>query len=389
MSSHPGSHFKNGLRLYEGPRGSAWYYKFKFKGETYHGSCDTTDPRKAKAFLEELKTELRTKARRQEWTRLSLPLLSAIWADWYELNQGLGSQKHTDRVKSMWTLHLEPALGHLPLDRIDTKIVEKSRADYLGTHSPGGANTFLKILDSLFGFAIRRGVLVAKPYKVQKLRVQRIPRPVLVAEVITVFFAEVDRSRNPNVKGIIRMMVGLGLREAEAIGARWEWADFHRNTYTPGKTKGKEAVAIPMPEWLTSFLVALPQKANEGIIFPAEDGLPHRTSYTRKAVLRGATKCGLHHLSPHRLRASFASIHAEIGTPIVHIQKMLRHKAIVTTMRYVEDGAASTGHDEQAAVAERMGLGPAKPKNPAKPKASKAKGGKIGGKTKVTQKKGK
>ena len=95
MKREPSESFKDGLRLREGPMGSSYYYKFKFKGETYHGSCDTADESKAKAYLGDLKSDLRAKARRQEWTRLSLPLLSTIWADWLAANEGVHSPKHS------------------------------------------------------------------------------------------------------------------------------------------------------------------------------------------------------------------------------------------------------------------------------------------------------
>jgi integrase len=44
----------------------------------------------------------------------------------------------------------------------------------------------------------------------------------------------------------------------------------------------------------------------------------------------------LGNITAHRLRASFASLHAEFGTPITEIQGMLGHKSVQTTMIYVE-----------------------------------------------------
>jgi integrase len=45
---------------------------------------------------------------------------------------------------------------------------------------------------------------------------------------------------------------------------------------------------------------------------------------------------GLGNLTQHRLRATFATLHADSGTPITEIQGMLGHKNIATTMIYIE-----------------------------------------------------
>jgi len=101
------------------------------------------------------------------------------------------------------------------------------------------------------------------------------------------------RGRNANVRGIVRLMLGLGLREQEALEARWEWVDLHRMTYTPGKTKGKEAVAIPLPKWLVAYLKKIPEHPASGYLFLAEDDQPHRKGYTRKAIERGGKVVGI------------------------------------------------------------------------------------------------
>lgn len=347
--------YKNGLRLREGPRGAVWYYKFKFQGETYHGSTGESSLKAAKAFLERLRTELREDAKRYKLSRLSLPCLKSIWEDWLEANTTTFSPAHVVNVKVVWRLHLEPKLGHLPLDQITTGVVERLRAEHLKTHSRGGANSILKVLNSLLKFAIRRKLIAAKPYEVRKLRVQQKPRPVLHSSDVGKFLAEIDRSRNPNAKGIVRLMLGLGLREKEAREARWEWMNLNRATYTPGQTKGKEAVAIPLPKWLVAYMKKLPEHPPSGFIFAAEDGIPHRPGYTRKPIERAGKVVGIAHLAPHRLRATFATLHADAGTPLTHVQKMCRHKTITTTMGYIENASDSL-HAAQEAVAKKIGF---------------------------------
>lgn len=379
-----GGKYEDGLYLREGKRGASYYYKFKFRGEVYEGSTDTDSPREAKKFLEALKTDLRERARRMESTRLSLPTLSKVHSDWLELAKTQFSDRHRKSFDSYWRLHIEPSLGGLPLDRVSTEAVEKCRATYLtGDGSPGGANSLVKILNTLFGFAIRRKILVTRPYDVSRLQVQRKPRPVLPAQAVEKFLAEIDRSRNPNVSGAVRLMLGLGLRENEALGARWEHLDLRRRTYQPGKTKAGKAPILPVPDWLADYLKKVKGKQAEGWMFPAEDGEPHRVGcFTSKPIRRAGEKVGLVGLTPHRIRATFATLHVEAGTALPKIQKMLGHSDITTTMRYVEDSTAGL-REAQAKVAEAMGLG-VRSKTPTE---GKTKGGKDGGENRTTTRK--
>jgi len=57
-----------------------------------------------------------------------------------------------------------------------------------------------------------------------------------------------------------------------------------------------------------------------------------------------------------RLRATFASLHAEAGTPLPEIQGMLGHKNIATTMIYVET-SLDAKRKSQDALSLKLGLG--------------------------------
>lgn len=63
--------------------------------------------------------------------------------------------------------------------------------------------------------------------------------------------------------------------------------------------------------------------------------LPHTTASLRNQVYRLANRAGLDGVSPHRLRASGATIAMHRGVPLVVIQAVLGHARIQTTMRYV------------------------------------------------------
>ncbi len=62
------------------------------------------------------------------------------------------------------------------------------------------------------------------PSSSRRSRSSAKPRPTVPASVLPDYLAEMDRSRNPHIPVMIRVIIGLGLRESEVLGMRWEWA---------------------------------------------------------------------------------------------------------------------------------------------------------------------
>jgi integrase/recombinase XerC len=203
--------------------------------------------------------------------------------------------------------------------------------------APVTINDALKILKLLCRFATKLGMIRELSFRVEFLRVQKKPRPTVSANQFLDFLAAADKvARNPQVGVMLRVMVGLGLRQAEALGMRWEWFNPTQMTYVVGKSKGREARVLPVPLWLWNSIHDMPKTHSEWV-FPAEDGKPHRSQFCRKALQRVCKTLGLGNVTQHRLRATFASLHAsEANTPITEIQGMLGHKNVQTTMIYVE-----------------------------------------------------
>ncbi len=161
---------------------------------------------------------------------------------------------------------------------------------------------------------------------------------------------------------MFRVMVGLGLRQSEALGMRWEWFDAAQRTYCVGLAKGKDARVIPVPSWLWSALHESTSRTLSEWVFPAHDSKPHRPNFLQKPLETIAKKMGLGHLTQHRLRATFASLHAQAGTPITEIQGMLGHKNITTTMIYVET-SLDAKRRAQDTLSLRLGFATEPPSN--------------------------
>lgn len=283
-----------------------------------------------------------------------IPTLSALVDEWLVTRSPVMSAAHRACVESFGRRHLYD-LGGLPISALTTELVERARNKHLQTHSPASVNHWLRILRLVVNWAVKREILPKLPWRVDMLKLQRRPRPILPVDMARDWFSALDKAagKNPSIKIAVRLMFGLGLRESEAGGACWEWIDWERSTYTPGATKGREATAIPMPSWIVGYL--LPIKRASGLVAANRKGRQMPSGYAARAIKLANKACGIEGITPHRLRGSFATLLAEEGTPVQTIQQVMRHKDVKTTMGYLEVNLQSAAL-AQDRLGARLGL---------------------------------
>lgn len=74
-----------------------------------------------------------------------------------------------------------------------------------------------------------------------------------------------------------------------------------------------------------------------GYLFESNRGDKYTARYIQLVVHEAAIHAGIvKPVTPHRLRASVATILLDAGMPLDHVQKFLRHKRIATTQIYAE-----------------------------------------------------
>jgi integrase/recombinase XerC len=239
------------------------------------------------------------------------------------------------------------------------------------THTEGGANNLVKNLSSLLGWCVDQGFIEARPFKIKALKAQERPEGIVWPEQVQAFLEVAykggrSHSKQPDKPPehsytAMRMMLTLGLREDEALTARWEWFDERRMVYSPGKTKNRKVREIPVPPALALHLGAIRNGKEKGLILPSKKKsangheLPHNKNFTQKPVKRCAEALKIYGLTPHRLRATFATTHFEAGTPISQIQQMMGHDDPQTTMGYIVQRPKDQ-HESQARVEALQGF---------------------------------
>ncbi len=359
--------YKNGLAKV----GRVYYMKFKYKNQTIHESTGCEHKATAEQVLKRKREDLALQAAGLI-SAIDTPTLGDALNSWCTAQENVMVPAHIGNVRAALQLHFKNLLP-LRLNEITTSVVESARAEYMRSkgrgrrpgqgewelsHTAGGANKIVQHLSSIIGWAISQGWIEKRPFDLKPLKAQERTKAVVWPEQVGPFLNAADEGRHEHSATVIRMMIGLGLREEEALGARWEWLDQRRKVYIVGASKNRKIREIPLPDWLFEHLTAFRKEGGnptDGFILLAKDGKPHRKGYTEKPVDRCAASLGIIGLHPHRLRATFATAHYEAGTPLSQIQQMLGHRDPETTLRYI----VQRPHDQaeaQRKVAAAMGL---------------------------------
>jgi len=312
-------------------QGDIWHYRFQVGGQRVQRSTKLRNRRSAEQLAQRAFEAAVVRANGGQ----PVPTLDELIEVWIVVNRPVASAAHIRSVDKFRRLHMYD-LGERRIDAITTADVELARNLHLQDHKPASSNHWLRILKLLTMWAVKRGTLVAAPWRVPMLKVQKRPRAILPLDVARTWFDAVDAAagRAPAIATAVRLMFALGLRESECMTARWEWVDWQRAMYTPGITKGREAEPVPMPAWLVEHLT--PQRQAQGLIVLKQDGQEFKSGFARQVMRKANTACSLKGITPHRLRGTFATLLSEAGVPVQTIQRVMRHKSPVTTMGYLE-----------------------------------------------------
>lgn len=334
------------------PEGSKWHFRGQVAGVRFQRS--TGEPLRNRAKAEQIALEAFEAARLRARGEEPEPILRQAVALWIQAHALRKSASHIENVDRFGRCHLGD-LGDLNLTQLTTARVEEQLNAFLASHAKSYANQWLTYLRMVCKWAVRRRMIRAVPFDVPEIRLKRRPKPLLPTDRVMEFLAKVDRLTlsDPGLALVVRLQLGTGLRPSEARLARWEWVDFERATYTPGDTKGGEAVPRPLPPWLIEHLQLMAKPF--GWMVATRKGVPVTPSRLGYLLTRACLTLDLPRLTPHRLRHTYATWLAECGTPIQDIQHILGHKDIHTTIRYLGVDLSRVQR-AQLRIADRTGL---------------------------------
>lgn len=254
--------------------------------------------------------------------------------------------------------HLIPRWGKVRLTDIDPRAVAQWLADKRAAGmAPATVLKLKMILSRSFELGQRWGVPGCDRNPTKGVRLPPLNNArerFLTAEEAGRLREAAGRSKNPQLRGIVELLMLTGARVRELLDARWENVDVDRRTWLVPTSKTGRSRHVPLSTAALEVIAALPRFAGCPWLVPNPDtgkpfvSIKHGWQAAREAA-------GLPGLRIHDLRHSAASFMVNSGVDLFAVGKVLGHSSYQSTQRYshlandtllaaVEAGAAKQAH---------------------------------------------
>jgi len=207
----------------------------------------------------------------------------------------------------------------------------------------------LAALRTFFQFLIREGVVEVNPAKlVSTPRLEKkLPNHLSVEDAVRfIETPDLNTDLGKRDRAILEMLYGTGVRVSELVKLGLRDVDFkNRTVRVKGKRRKERIVPFGEPalhalmNWLTvrgAFLQnAAPEERDNDAVFLNYQGTRITTRSVGRMVDKYIKICaGIHDISPHSLRHSFATHLLDSGADLRDIQELLGHARLSTTQIY-------------------------------------------------------
>ncbi|MSS73186.1 MAG: site-specific integrase [Candidatus Latescibacteria bacterium] len=258
-------------------------------------------------------------------------------------------------VESVVRATLVPYFGPKNLKEIDARMIETFKAaqakpkegkEKARTLKASSINAYLKILKTMFKLMVQWKNLKASPFReIKALKVDDVEPPHLSIGDANRLLEACRGDRN--LYAFAAIGLNTGMRVGEMVNLTWADVDLRRGVVkVRGKTEAEGLRAwrvktgdlrdIPVNDFLAEVLAKHPRHITSPYVLYHEDGAP----YTEGVIwwmLRKAGKDAKLTLRtyPHLLRHTFGTHLAAAGVDLVAIQRLMGHRDIKMTMRYL------------------------------------------------------
>ncbi len=243
------------------------------------------------------------------------------------------------------------------------KVRDLSRTDVSGLHTsmsstPYMANRTLAVMSKMFNLAEWWGLRESgsnpcahvEKYPEQPRKRRLSPKELgQLGEVLET--AEEDGTVDREAAAAIRLLLFTGCRLKEILTATWENVDLEeRELWLPESKTGARSVMLTTPA--LGVLASLLETRRGPYVIPGKiDGAP-RNDDLRRPWLKILQLAGLEDVRLHDLRHTHGSVGGEAGLTAIMIAKLLGHKQISTTERYVHPADDPVRHASETVANE-------------------------------------
>jgi len=279
--------------------------------------------------------------------------------DWLEeVVRPAKAPKTTRTYEGIVRVHLKPSLGHTRLRALAPLEIQRMlNAKAAAGLSRRTVQMIREVLRNALRGAVRMGYLPRNPAEHVSVPVpqRRRVRPFTVRELEDFL----DAAPDDRLGALFVTVVGLGLRQGEALGLRWEDIDFDAGLLAVdgalkrvgGRLQRLEPKTVssrrrlPMPDFVASELqrhrvrqlqqrlLAGSRWVDSGYVFTTTIGSPLDGPAVTKQLHRFLRNAGLPDMRFHDLRHQFASLLLAGGESVKVVSELLGHQDGALTLR--------------------------------------------------------
>ena len=268
-----------------------------------------------------------------QMTRITLFEWATKYLDFAQLRYSKKTYDEKRFVFRRFFQHVDPHMDVTQLRSADVLAYLQAQA---AKRSGYAANKERKNLLAAWNWGIRYlGLPEFNPCNVDRFPEQRFPRYIPPLED----FWAVYRVASDRDRVLLLAFLHLGARRGELFRLRWEDVDFAGRRVRLATRKRRDGVLeydwLPLTDELWQALSWLhEQVGGEWVFVDPVTGAPY--IYRLHLMRRLCRRAGVKPFGFHAIRHLTASILAKADVPMVDIQRILRHKNLATTERYIQ-----------------------------------------------------
>jgi integrase len=310
-------------------RGKIWWIRYFYQGQYIRQSVGP-DRRLAEQALQAIRGDIvrgSFKLRRIEERRTFAEMAEEYIAEKAE-KRSLGRDKTSFG-------NLTPAFGKKPLHLITRRDIEAYSRERASKVKGATVNRELALLRHLFNIAIEKGYTDYNPARGFK----RFPEAPWRQKF---FFSESEIEKliaasAPHLRPILAVAFGTGLRKGDILGLKWADVDLDRGIISIQMQKTGEPIEIPLIPMLRDLLQQKKFQAGLSQFVFSLGSSGQRIGDIKTAFCAALRRSGLAAKGYrfHDIRRTFARMLYSQGVILTKIQRLLGHKSVLTTERYL------------------------------------------------------
>jgi integrase len=243
-------------------------------------------------------------------------------------------------------LFLKPALGRVPLVKLEARHIERMLADLPAHLSDTTRRYCYVILRIALGRAYKQGLVLRNVATMVDApsKAKHDVEPFSQDEVSR-FLASIEDDR---LQALYVVALATGMRQGELLGLRWVDVDLAEGTVTIRHTMSRIGAGLGEPKTEASKrTVRLPASAlavlrrhkadqkvvklGEGYVFATRTGTALQARNVSRSYHRALERAGIEHRRFHDLRHTFATLLLGKGVDVAVVSKALGHSNVSTT----------------------------------------------------------